>query len=176
MFIYYSHSEKSSFTMLLDDGLHQDSPFRMPGLFKCAGEEHFHHGSYNLCSSLDHDWKFSAFHLKHLLWECVQLVCAVGFLEAREENKSMGGVQTKPPSCLPRERLVASPWAGSLLICAFTVLPHNPTLVIERSLLSPIKLYYRNVEQRSGSPHFWVCSCPIKHSQLCQLLLISVAK
>lgn len=92
MFIYCSHSEKFSFTVLLDDGLDQDllldSPFRMPGLFKCAGEEHFRHGNYKMCSSLDCDLKFSAFHLNHLLWECVQLVCTLGFLtEAGKENK-----------------------------------------------------------------------------------------
>lgn len=39
------HTQKSFFTMLLDDGLHQDllldTPFRMTGLLKCA-EEYFH--------------------------------------------------------------------------------------------------------------------------------------
>lgn len=65
---------------------------------------------------------------------------------------------------------MTSPWAGSVPICAFAVLPHNPILAIERSPLSPIKLYYKSVDQRFGSPHFWVCSWPIKHSQLCQLL------
>ena len=138
--------------------------------------------------------KFSPWKLPAVLfrWPCLKVSCislessplgmcvfswSVLWASLRQGRKTDEWVEFRESlPAVSYKGLTTFPWAGSLMLCGFVALPHNPVLVIEWDPLSPIQLYYRSADQRFKSPHLEVCSCPIKHSQQWQLLFIPVAK